>query len=42
LIISELCFAKQYPCCAPAKNLLVRSNIGTCEAKKIPRTSTRD
>jgi hypothetical protein len=23
-------------------NWLVRSNIGTCEAKKIPRTSTRD
>jgi hypothetical protein len=23
-------------------NWLVRSNIGTCEAKKIPRISTRD
>jgi hypothetical protein len=23
-------------------NWLVRSNIGTCETKKIPRTSTRD
>jgi len=35
LIISELCFAKQYPCCAPAKKFKIAH-------KKIPRTSTRD
>ena len=35
LIISELCFAKQYWCCAPAKKFKIAH-------KKIPRISTRD